>query len=35
MKGVDTRRCLTKRGRLPATLMEEIGAAIAAIIDYQ
>ena len=35
MKGVDIRRFLTKRGRLTATLMAEIGEAIAAIIDYQ
>ena len=35
MKGVDIRRFRGKRGRLPATLMDEIGAAIAAIIDYQ
>lgn len=35
IKGVDVRRFLTKRGRLTATLMSEIGGAIAAIIDYQ
>jgi mRNA interferase MazF len=35
MKGIDIRRFHDKRGRLPATLMEEISAAIAAIIDYQ
>ena len=35
MKGVDIQRFRGKRGRLPATLMEEIGAAIAAIIGYQ
>ena len=35
MRGVDTRRFLTKRGRLTATLMAEISGAIAAIIDYQ
>ena len=34
-RGIDVRRFLTKRGRLAAVLMEEIGAAIAAIIDYQ
>ena len=35
MKGVDVRRFVTKRGRLAAALMDEIGAAITAIIDYQ
>ena len=35
MRGVDVRRFLIKRGRLTATLMDEIGAAVAAIIDYQ
>lgn len=35
IKGVDVQRFLTKRGRLTATLMSEIGAAIATIIDYQ
>ena len=35
IKGVDVQRFLTKRGRLTATLMSEIGGAIAAIIDYQ
>ena len=35
MRGMDVRRFLTKRGRLAATLMDEISAAIAAIIDYQ
>jgi mRNA interferase MazF len=35
MKGIDVQRFLTKRGRLTATLMDEIGTAIAAIIDYQ
>ena len=35
IKCVDVQRFLTKRGRLTATLMNEIGAAIAAIIDYQ
>lgn len=35
IKGVDVRRFRKRRGRLTAILMEEIGAAIAAIIDYQ
>ena len=35
MKGVDIRRFRGKRGRLTASLMDEIGAAVAAIIDYQ
>ena len=35
IRGVDVQRFLTKRGRLTATLMDEIGAAVAAIIDYQ
>ena len=35
IKCVDVQRFFTKRGRLTATLMDEIGAAIAAIIDYQ
>lgn len=35
IKGVDVQRFIKKRGRFTATLMEEIGAAIAAIIDYQ
>lgn len=35
IKGVDIQRFRKRRGRLAATLMEEIGAAIAAIIDYQ
>ena len=35
IKSVDTQRFVKKRGRLTSTLMDEIGAAIAAIIDYQ
>jgi mRNA interferase MazF len=35
IKGVDVQRFRKKRGRFTATLMEEIGAAIVAIIDYQ
>ena len=35
VKGVDVQRFVTKRGRLTAILMDEISAAIAAIIDYQ
>lgn len=35
IKSVDTQRFVKKRGRLTATLMDEIGASIAAIIDYQ
>ncbi|RKU31827.1 PemK family transcriptional regulator [Candidatus Poribacteria bacterium] len=34
MKGVDTTRFLNKRGRLKATDMDEINAAIVAIIDF-
>ena len=35
VKSLDVQRFLTKRGQLTATLMTEISAAIAAIIDYQ
>ena len=35
VKGVDMQRFRKRRGRLTATLMAEIGEAIAAIIDYQ
>ena len=35
VKSVDVQRFRKQRGRLTAALMEEIGAAIAAIIDYQ
>ena len=35
VKSLDVQRFLTKRGQFTATLMDEIGAAIAAIIDYQ
>lgn len=34
-RGVDVKRFISKRGRLNATLMEEIVAATAAIIEYQ
>ena len=35
VKSVDVQRFRRRRGRFTATLMEEIGAAIVAIIDYQ
>ena len=35
IKAVDVQRFITKRGRLTAKLMTEIGAAIATIIDYR
>lgn len=35
IRGVDVRRFINKRGRLNATLMQEITAAIAAIIEYE
>lgn len=35
VKSLDMQRFLTKRGRLTATLISEIGEAIAAIMDYQ
>lgn len=35
VKSLDVQRFLTKRGQFTAMLMDEIGAAIAAIIDYQ
>ena len=35
IKGVDLERFREKRGRLTATQMDDITAAIAAIIDYQ
>lgn len=34
MKGVDVKRFINKRGKLKATDMDEINAAIVAIIDY-
>ena len=35
VRGIDVRRFIRKRGRLTATLMEEITAAIAAIIEHE
>lgn len=35
IRGVDVRRFISRRGRLNTTLMEEIAAAIAAIIEYE
>ena len=35
IRGVDVRRFIRQRGRLNATLMEEITAAIAVIIEFQ
>ena len=35
IRGVDVRHFISRRGRLNATLMEEIVAAIAAIIEYE
>ena len=35
VKSVDVQRFRKQRGKITATLMVEIGAAIAAIIDYQ
>ena len=35
VKSLDVQRFLTRRGQLTATLMVEVGAAIAAIIDHQ
>ena len=35
IRGVDLQRFVDKRGRLSATQMDNITAAIAAIIDYQ
>ena len=35
VKSLDMQRFLTKRGQFTAMLMDEIGAAIAAIIGYQ
>ena len=35
LRGVDTKRFIRRMGRLPAPLMEEIAAAIAAVVEYQ
>ncbi len=35
LRGVDTRRFLTRIGAVSATLMEEIAAAIAAVVEYR
>jgi len=35
LRGVDTQRFINKMGRLSAPLMEEIAAAIAAVVEYQ
>ena len=35
IRGVDANRFISRRGRLNATLMQEITAAIAAIIEYE
>jgi len=35
LRGVDTKRFLTKIGEVSATLMEEIAAAIAAVVEYR
>ena len=35
VKGIDVQRFVEKRGKLTATQMDDITAAIAAIIDYQ
>ena len=35
VKSVDVQRFRKRRGKLTATLMEEIGAAIAVVIDYK
>lgn len=35
LRGVDTQRFISKIGRLSATLMEEVAAAIAAVVEYQ
>ena len=35
IRGVDVKRFISKRGRLSATLMQEITAAIVAIIEYE
>ena len=35
IRGVDVERFISKRGRLNATLMQEITAAIAAIVEHE
>ncbi len=35
LRGVDTQRFISKIGRFSATLMEEVAAAIAAVVEYQ
>ncbi len=35
MRGMDIQRFVEKRGRLSATLMDEIGITVASIIDYK
>ena len=35
LRGVDSQRLVRKLGRLSATLMEEIAAAIAAVVEYE
>ena len=35
LRGVDTRRFLNRIGEVSATLMEEIAAAIAAVVEYR
>ncbi len=34
LRGVDTRRFINKIGRVPANLMDDIAAAIAAVVEY-
>ena len=35
LRGVDTQRFVRKRGSVPTAMMEEIVAAIAAVVEYQ
>ncbi|WNZ47859.1 type II toxin-antitoxin system PemK/MazF family toxin [Leptolyngbya boryana CZ1] len=35
IRGVDTRRFIRKLGQVPETTMQEIGAAIASLIEFQ
>lgn len=35
LRGVDTSRCMKRLGSLPPTVMEELVAAIAAVVEYQ
>lgn len=35
LRGVDTSRCIKKLGNLQSTMMEELVAAIAAVVEYQ